>query len=136
MNDDLDWFASSIWTDPNEDGEQKFTVGNRLYRNETYAGTLWRNDLSGKNYLRVKLNGRPPDTAAAGARITLSVNDEDQLREIMIGSNFTSQNPLTQVFGLGRNTEANIMVEWPHGQIGTMDNVSANQLIPFEHLDN
>ena len=54
----------------------------------------------------------------------------------MIGSNFTSQNPLTQRFGLGRNTEADIMVEWPHGQIGTMDNVSANQLIPFEHLDN
>ena len=196
---DLDWFVSSIWTDPGEDGEQQFTVGNRLYRNddgvlsdateeagvrdgswgwgscfadfdndqdldiyhtngwvpvekfapyrfdtdtsrlflsdgegvftelsqeagivdserghgivcgdfdndgdvdifqmhrnEQNAGTLWRNDSSENNYLRVKLNGRPPNTAAAGARITLTVNGEDQLREIIIGSNFTSQTP-------------------------------------------
>ena len=239
---DLDWFVSSIWTDPNEDGEQEFTVGNRLYRNddgvlsdateeagvrdgswgwgscfadfdndqdldiyhtngwvpvekfapyrfdtdtsrlfisdgegvftelsqeagivdnerghgivcgdfdndgdvdifqmhrnETNAGTLWRNDLSENNYLRVKLNGRAPNTAAAGARITVTVNGEDQLREIMIGSNFTSQNPLVQVFGLGSSTQADITVEWPDGQTSTMDNVDANQLIPFEHPDN
>ena len=239
---DLDWFVSSIWTDPNEDGEQEFTVGNRLYRNddgvlsdateeagvrdgswgwgscfadfdndqdldiyhtngwvpvekfapyrfdtdtsrlfisdgegvftelsqeagivdterghgivcsdfdndgdvdifqmhrnETNAGTLWRNDLSENNYLRVKLNGRAPNTAAAGARITLTINGENQLREIMIGSNFTSQNPLVQVFGLGSSAQADITVEWPDGQTSSMDNVDANQLIPFEHPDN
>ena len=242
---DLDWFVSSIWTDPDDDGEQQFTVGNRLYRNddgvlsdateeagvrdgswgwgscfadfdndqdldiyhtngwvpverfapfmfdtdtsrlflsdgegvftelsqeagivdterghgivcgdfdndgdvdifqmhrnETNAGTLWRNDSSENNYLRVKLNGRAPNTAAAGARIKLTVNGEDQLREIMIGSNFTSQNPLVQVFGLGSNSQANITVEWPpddqdpDGQTTTMNNVEANQLLTIEH---
>ena len=242
---DLDWFVSSIWTDPDEDGEQEFTVGNRLYRNddgvlsdateeagvrdgswgwgscfadfdndqdldiyhtngwvpvekfaaynfdtdtsrlflsdgegvftelsqeagivdterghgivcgdfdndgdvdifqmhrnETNAGTLWRNDSSENNYLRVKLNGRAPNTAAAGARITVTVNGEDQLREIMIGSNFTSQNPLVQVFGLGSNSQANLTVEWPpddqdpDGQTTTMNNVEANKLLTIEH---
>ena len=243
---DLDWFVSSIWTDPDEDGEQEFTVGNRLYRNdngvfsdateeagvrdgswgwgscfadfdndedldiyhtngwvsgiedfepynfdtdpsrlfisngegmftelsqeagifdnerghgivcgdfdndgdvdifqmhrnEINAGTLWRNDSPQKNYLRVKLNGRPPNTAAAGARITLTVNGENQLREIMIGSNFTSQNPLVQVFGLGSNSQADVTVEWPpddqdpDGQTTTMNNVEANKLLTIEH---
>ena len=108
----------------------------QMHRNETNAGTLWRNDLSENNYLRVKLNGRSPNTAAAGARITLTVNGENQLREIMIGSNFTSQNPLVQVFGLGSSAQADITVEWPDGQTSSMDNVDANKLIPFEHPDN
>ena len=111
----------------------------QMHRNEVNAGTLWRNDLSGINYLRVKLNGRAPNTAAAGARITLTVNGEDQLREIMIGSNFTSQNPLVQVFGLGSYSQANLTVEWPpddqdpDGQTTTMNNVEANQLLTIEH---
>ena len=54
----------------------------------------------------------------------------------MIGSNFTSQNPLVQVFGLGSSAQADITVEWPDGQTSTMDNVDANQFIPFEHPDN
>ena len=229
---DLDWFVSSIWTDPDQDGEQEFKVGNRLYRNdngeftdvtdeagvrdgswgwgscfadfdndghldlyhtngwpagtfephmfevdpsrlfmssgegqfleqaqraglidterghgivcgdfdndgdvdifqmhrnEQNAGTLWRNDTNVHNYLRVKLNGRAPNTAAAGARIMLTANGEEQLREIIIGSNFTSQNPLVQVFGVGSNAQADLTVEWPDGQITPATTYSANQ---------
>ncbi len=111
----------------------------QMHRNEVNAGTLWRNDSSENNYLRVKLNGRAPNTAAAGARITLTVNGENQLREIMIGSNFTSQNPLVQVFGLGSNTQANVTVEWPpddqdpDGQTTMMPNVEANKLLTIAH---
>ena len=174
---DLDWFVSSIWTDPDGDGKQQFTVGNRLYRNddgvfsdatddagvhdgswgwgscfadfdnagdvdifqmhrnESNVGTLWRNDTSVNNHLRVKLNGRAPNTAAAGARIKLTANGENQMREILIGSNFASQNPLTQVFGLGNSTQADITVEWPDGQTTTMNNVAANQLLAIDHPD-
>ncbi len=236
---DLDWFVSSIWTDPDEEGEQLFTVGNRLYRNdegvfsdvteeagvrhgswgwgscfadfdndghldlyhtngwphreefaehefdvdpsrlfmsngqgvfsedaeeagifdterghgivcgdfdndgdvdiflmhhnEHNAGTLWRNDTAVNNYLRVKLNGLAPNTAAAGARITLTVDGVKQLREIIIGSNFTSQNPLTQMFGLGSASQADVLVEWPDRETTTMSNVDANQLLTLNH---
>ena len=237
---DLDWFVSSIWTDPDEDGEQEFKVGNRLYRNdngeftdvtdeagvrdgswgwgscfadfdndghldlyhtngwpagtfephlfhvdpsrlfmssgegqfleqaqraglidterghgivcgdfdndgdvdifqmhrnEQNAGTLWRNDTNVHNYLRVKLNGRAPNTAAAGARIMLTANGEEQLREIIIGSNFTSQNPLVQVFGLGSYAQADLTVEWPDGQTTPTVTYSANQDITIVQPD-
>ena len=107
-----------------------------MHRNESNAGTLWRNDTNLRNHLRVKLNGHSPNTAAAGARITVTANGEDQMREIIIGSNFTSQNPLVQVFGLGDNSQADITVEWPDGKTSTMDNVAADQLITIYHPDN
>ena len=235
---DLDWFVSSIWTDPRDDGSQDFKYGNRLYRNdggvwsdatedagvrdgswgwgscfadfdldgdldlyhtngwvhvdryadynfdtdssrlflsngdgtfkemsaeagivdnerghgivcgdldndgdvdvflmhrnETNAGTLWRNDTNHHNHLRVKLNGRAPNTAAAGARITLTVNGQDQLREIIIGSNFTSQNPLVQVFGLENASQADVSVEWPDGTTTASRTYSANQLVTID----
>ena len=56
-----------------------------------------------------------PNTQAAGARIYVTMTGGTvQMREIVIGSNFTSQNPTVQVFGLGNDTSVQqIRVEWP-----------------------
>ena len=107
----------------------------QMHRNENNAGTLWRKDTNQNNYLRVKLNGRAPNTAAAGARITVTVNGADQLREIIIGSNFTSQNPLVQVFGLGKSAQADVQVEWPDGTTTPSRTYSADQLVTIDHPD-
>jgi hypothetical protein len=82
------------------------------------SATLWANvsAAAGRNSLRVKLVGLPPNTEAAGARIHVSIdpNEATQMREVMIGSNFTSQNPTEQVFGLGADTiVSELIVEWP-----------------------
>ena len=105
----------------------------QMHRNENNAATFWRNDTAVNNHLRVKLNGLAPNTAAAGARIRITVNGKSQIREIMIGSNFTSQNPLTQVFGLGNASQADVMVEWPDGQTTTMNNEDADQTLTIDH---
>lgn len=107
----------------------------QMHRNESNAGTLWRNDTATNNYLRVKLNGLAPNTAGAGARITLTIDGARQLREIVVGSNFTSQNPLVQIFGLGSSAQAEIEVEWPDGKMTPTRTVSANQLITIDHPD-
>ena len=107
----------------------------QMHRNENNAGTFWRNDTSINNYLRVKLNGLAPNTAAAGARITLTMDGVRQVREIVIGSNFASQNPLVQVFGLGNGSQAELEVEWPDGKLTPKEIVSANQLITIDHPD-
>jgi hypothetical protein len=80
------------------------------------SATLWENRsaATGRNFLRVKLVGLPPDTEAAGARIFVQTGDQRQMREIMIGSNYTSQNPTVQIFGLGSAPSVDeILVEWP-----------------------
>jgi enediyne biosynthesis protein E4 len=80
------------------------------------SARLWENRTAaaGRHFLRVKLEGLPPNTEAAGARIFARIGDTQQMREIMIGSNYTSQNPTVQVFGLGSATSVDeLRVEWP-----------------------
>ncbi|HEY5666075.1 MAG TPA: CRTAC1 family protein [Gammaproteobacteria bacterium] len=80
------------------------------------SARLWENRsaAAGGNFLRLKLEGLPPNTEAAGARIFVQVGDKRQMREIVIGGNFTSQNPTVQIFGLGAASSVDeILVEWP-----------------------
>ena len=106
----------------------------QAHRNDTNAGTLWRNDTSGRRYLRVELNGLPPNTEAAGARIKVTTEEQTQLREIVIGSNFTSQNPTVQVFGLDDAEEIDtVEVEWPDGELTTLRSVDSNQTLRLDH---
>jgi len=90
---------------------------------------LWRNDESGNEYLKVRLIGTPPNTEAAGARIILSSENTSQIREISIGSNFLSQNPAIQLFGLGADTTADLTVSWPNGSETVMTNVASGQTL-------
>ena len=78
----------------------------RLFENRTAA--------TGGNFLRVRLEGLPPNTEASGARIFVRTGETRQMREIIIGSNYTSQNPTVQTFGLGSATTVDeVLVEWP-----------------------
>ncbi len=80
------------------------------------SARLWENRTAaaGRNFLRVKLEGLSPNTEAAGARIIAVTGDTTQMREIMIGSNYTSQNPTVQIFGLDSATTVDeILVQWP-----------------------
>ena len=95
--------------------------------------TLWRNDLEGNTYLRIKLQGKAPNTEASGARITVTADGKSQIREIMIGSNFLSQNPTIQVIGLGTATSADVTVLWPDGQETLMPDVPHQQTITVKH---
>jgi hypothetical protein len=86
------------------------------------SATLWENRgaAAGRNFLRVRLEGLPPNTQAAGARIFVSVGGIRQMREITIGSNYTSQNPTVQIFGLDSAPSVDeILVEWPAIDAGT-----------------
>lgn len=100
------------------------------------GATLYENIGNANNHLRVKLRGLPPNTEAAGARIYATVGTQTQMREIMIGSNYTSQNPTVQLFGLGSAAMVDeLVVEWPGGEATTtMTFVPANDgTLVLEH---
>jgi hypothetical protein len=80
------------------------------------SAKLWENRTAaaGRNFLRVRLEGLAPNTQAAGARIFAQIGGTRQMREVMIGSNYTSQNPTVQIFGLGSSTSVDeLRLEWP-----------------------
>jgi hypothetical protein len=80
------------------------------------SARLWENRTAaaGRHALRIRLEGLAPNTRAAGARIFVRNGEVTQMREIMIGSNYTTQNPVVQIFGLGASDFADeLLVEWP-----------------------
>jgi len=80
------------------------------------SARLWENRTAaaGRHFLRVRLEGLPPNTEAAGARIFARIGNTEQMREVVIGSNYTSQNPTVQIFGLDSSmTVDELRVEWP-----------------------
>jgi len=102
-----------VCADFDEDGDIDIL---QLTDRQPSSGVLWENRTAaaGNNYLRVKLNGLAPNTEAAGARIYLTIGGQTQMREVMIGSNFTSQNPAQEHFGLGPASVADqVRVVWP-----------------------
>ena len=102
----------------------------QLHRNAANAATLWRNEGAGGNYLRIRLEGAAPNTEAAGARIRATTGDTTQMREIILGSNYTTQNPAVRVFGVGAATRVDVLaVEWPNGAVTTRRNVPAGQTL-------
>ena len=105
-----------------------------MHTGTEYSATLWRNDTSGNKYLAVKLRGEPPNTHAVGARITLRVGEREIMREVTHGSNFLSNNPTDQLFGLGQEERvATLAVDWPDGSETLMQDLEANQRLTIDH---
>ncbi len=100
-----------------------------------YQGAnLWRNETSGNNFLGVTLQGVAPNTGAAGSRIFITAGGTTQMREVSIASNFASQNPRQQIFGMGSSSmAAELRVEWHDGRETVMTNVSAGQKLTIQY---
>ena len=79
----------------------------------------------------------PSRTAAASARassasaiLPTSTKPHPQIDEVRSGGSYISQNDLRIHFGLGKADKADLIeIRWPSGQVDTLKDVKANQLI-------
>jgi len=102
-----------VCADFDHDGDTDILELTEAARN---SARLWENRTAaaGASFLRVGLEGLPPNTEAAGARIFARIGSIEQMREVVIGSNYASQNPTVQIFGLDSATSVDMLrVEWP-----------------------
>ena len=94
--------------------------------------SLLKNNIDNKNsWLAVELVGTKSNRDAVGARITIEAQGKHQMREVVLGDGYGSQNSLRQYFGLGTNIKVDTLtVRWPRsGTIQTFRNVAANQIV-------
>jgi len=100
-----------------------------LIANNGAAPNLYRNNsIDGNNYLQISLLGGEGNWEAVGAKITITVGESSQFRELRLGSNYLSNNPVIAYFGVGRNTKIDsIYIRWPDGTERTILDVNVNQ---------
>ncbi len=92
--------------------------------------SLLRNDLSSKSHwLKVLLVGVKSNRSAIGSRVTARYGSRVQAQEVLAQSSFYSVNDRRLHFGLGAETVAQLTVRWTNGDIETVPNVAADQLV-------
>lgn len=107
-----------------------------LLNDDSQAALLWNNTIDTNNAIAIDLQGPSPNTQAIGTRIYITNDTSTQMREIGIGSNFTSHNPTHQLIGLGSATTIDeLKIVWPDGIELVQNNVAANQSLTFTHPD-
>jgi hypothetical protein len=93
---------------------------------------LLRNEVpSARNWLQVELASTRSNRDAVGARVILSAGGNIQMREVVLGDGYGSQNSLRQHFGLGAISEVErLEVRWPRSKtVQTFTNLPANRII-------
>lgn len=96
------------------------TSGNtRLYINH---------DGATRNWLRVTLVGEGANLRAVGAQVRARTGATWQLREVIAGNNYKSQNELPLLFGFDAHPQVDeLIVTWPGGSQRTLLDVAAGQ---------
>lgn len=93
---------------------------------------LLRNTLGGaRHWLGVELVGTESNRDAVGARVYAKVGSGRQMREVVLGDGYGSQNSLRQYFGLGEATTVDeLVVRWPRSATSqTFRAVAADRII-------
>jgi enediyne biosynthesis protein E4 len=93
---------------------------------------LLKNGVGGKrNWLAVELVGTKSNRDAVGARVSIVVKGKPQLREVVLGDGYGSQNSLRQYFGVSDAAAVDEMVvKWPRsGVVQKFQNVAANRIV-------
>jgi hypothetical protein len=89
------------------------------------------NELEGAgHWLLVKLRGKPPNTDAIGAVVTVTAGKLKMMRVVQSGTSYLSQDDMRRHFGLGTAvTGDSVAVRWPDGSTSTMENVKADDIL-------
>ena len=97
--------------------------------------SLYRNDGgNAQGFLRVRLEGSPPNAYAIGARIFATHAGKTQMREIRAGNNYVSQSPDEAWFGLGpAPSSVSLRIVWPDAVETTLADVTPNRRLVVRH---
>jgi cytochrome c peroxidase len=113
--------------DFDKDGDVDILIANNgsapsLYRNNSRDATV------ASGYLSVRLIGSNKNSQGVGAKIWLESDGLNQYRELRLGSNYLSNDPVLAHFGLADKVKGDkLTIRWPDGTMQIMNDVSLNQ---------
>ncbi len=100
----------------------------------TYCGespALLRNDSVSRNHwIGIKLVGTQSNRDGIGSKVRIHAGDKMQVKEVTCGGSYASDSDHSLHFGLGAQTTVQrIEVTWPNGDIQTLENHPADQVM-------
>lgn len=115
--------------DYDKDGDQDMLIAN-----SGESPTLLRNNNFGSenNFINVRLKCDSNNPECVGARVLITIGEEQQMRELQKGNNYVSQNPVVAHFGLGNATSIDeVKIIWPglDAEQNVLQNVDVNQFL-------
>ena len=97
---------------------------------------LFCNSGTANNFVNIKLVEKSGNTQALGARVYVTTDGVEQMRELRAGSNYVSNNPVEAHFGLSKATSLQrVRIVWPDGQQSLLDDLNINQFITISRND-
>lgn len=118
----------AIYSDLDNDGDLEIITNNINKEPSIFINRS--NELSGNNYLRIKLTGKNP----LGSKVTIKASGKKQFIEHQICRGFQSSQENIVHFGLGKEKKADTLeVIWPDGKSSLLTNVSANQVLTIDY---
>ncbi|MEM9055896.1 MAG: CRTAC1 family protein, partial [Pseudomonadota bacterium] len=115
-----------VCADLDRDGDIDLFIANNQNVAELYENRL----ASAANWLTVQLRGAGGNTQGVGARVIVSADGVQQLREVRIGSHFVSQTVAEAHFGLGAAARVSrLEVVWPGGERTELTDVAVNRVL-------
>lgn len=122
--------------DYNQDGFMDILVASSYLEREG-KHRLYKNKGNRNRWLTIKLVGKYSNREGVGAKIVVKTGSKKQLKQVISGSSFISQDSLWQTFGLGiSKTAEEITVYWPSGIVQNLYDVKSNQKITITESKN
>ncbi|MGB8986593.1 MAG: CRTAC1 family protein [Candidatus Sulfotelmatobacter sp.] len=101
-----------------------------------YPQLLRCDSKADNNWIKIRTIGTKSNRSGIGARLICTTHSADetkphqQIDEVRSGGSYISQNDLRIHFGLGKAEKVDVLeIRWPSGQVDTLKDVKANQLI-------
>jgi hypothetical protein len=109
------------WEKVRKNSEDRFAWNLAAYRNVVDNGNHW---------LELRLVGKPGNSQAIGARVTVQTADGQQLQQVGLNDGaFFSQGHYRLYFGLGPHVRAGaVRIQWPDGQVQELRDVEGDKL--------
>jgi len=109
--------------DIDDDGDLDMVVQSRQETIKIYIN----HEGEKRKWVKFRVIGEGANRMGIGATVTISAGGKSQIRELLAGNNFKSQNSRVLHFGLGgTNTVDDITIVWPGGTTRTLHNYAAN----------
>ncbi len=108
------------------DNDLDMIVGNTLDKAHLYINNSV--DAATNNWMRFEVVGNNANQFGVGTCLEIQTPDgKVQVRQVRAGENYKAQNEYTMHFGLGNQTQADVVsVEFPGGEIRTLTGAPAN----------